>query len=152
MLAVTISRCLLMLTFGIGIKCRHQFCWRCSASYEDIRRDGNIVHTTGCPYHSGNLIDPHDIRSLQNISNSLIQAISRSRECPDIRQQAIGFAQRAIENIQRVPQNLFTTRTLRACYHARRILLGQMTQIAQARQHICEPIRGQRMPPSSRLH
>ena len=36
-------------------KCRTEFCWRCSADYNDIRRYGNEAHKPTCHYHPTNL-------------------------------------------------------------------------------------------------
>eukprot|EP01061_Rhynchopus_euleeides_P012923 TRINITY_DN22710_c0_g2_i1.p1 TRINITY_DN22710_c0_g2~~TRINITY_DN22710_c0_g2_i1.p1 ORF type:complete len:244 (+),score=49.09 TRINITY_DN22710_c0_g2_i1:106-837(+) len=37
------------------VKCRYEFCWRCTADYTMIRRNGNKHHKPTCAYHTRNL-------------------------------------------------------------------------------------------------
>ena len=32
-------------------KCGHEWCWRCGASYQGIRREGNHMHNKGCIHY-----------------------------------------------------------------------------------------------------
>lgn len=36
-------------------RCRYQYCWLCLADYPQIRRGGNEMHETNCPYHPNHL-------------------------------------------------------------------------------------------------
>ena len=36
-------------------RCKHEFCWQCMASQNEIRRLGNTAHVATCQYHSNNL-------------------------------------------------------------------------------------------------
>lgn len=52
-----------VLTLIQGSRCRHQYCWDCLASWDDIRRHGNDAHVSTCPWHSQNLhVHPADAR------------------------------------------------------------------------------------------
>jgi hypothetical protein len=40
-----------MLTFMLGSRCRHQFCWVCSVDYNLIFREGNHRHEKSCTHY-----------------------------------------------------------------------------------------------------
>jgi hypothetical protein len=42
----------LTLTHITGKICSHEFCWTCSADYDDIRREGNHRHEKSCRYYT----------------------------------------------------------------------------------------------------
>jgi hypothetical protein len=45
-----------MLTvLDIGIRCKHEFCWLCMASWTLIRDFGNAYHKLTCIYHTNQL-------------------------------------------------------------------------------------------------
>ncbi|GKT99411.1 unnamed protein product [Fusarium langsethiae] len=37
------------------VKCKHEFCFECGASHQDIMRGDNSIHKKTCPYHPDNL-------------------------------------------------------------------------------------------------
>jgi IBR domain, a half RING-finger domain len=40
---------------ALGIMCKQEFCWDCSALWEGIQKWGNTAHDSCCPWHSNNL-------------------------------------------------------------------------------------------------
>ncbi|TVY54888.1 hypothetical protein LCER1_G004090 [Lachnellula cervina] len=42
-------------TLHQGHFCHFEFCWKCLASYNRIRADGNTAHTNDCPWHPNQL-------------------------------------------------------------------------------------------------